>query len=504
MAYRKNKQTNQDIADTNAMLNDYKTGQYKSLNSTPTTKNAPYQRAQDFNMGTNTFPKAFKLLNINEYIAKEMAKKIVGKGFSVKSENKHIQGLIDILLEHNDIRSFMYGLEKKLSQFGASPVAITLGKDGDQTIAFWTSAIPFNSNYTRFYQDLTSINMVFPLSSGKTPNFVKLTYSPGKIKQTLQTTATGTFLDLKASKIKEIEKKYNIKEYEKVFPNIDFTPAVLFKNYPVATLWGQSFSDFDPDWNAFANLQTIMNEQAELLYYELQANKTRVYVKLSANDLKTLKKADPDLKATFFNAGIILVPGQANGINQTQLNSWIEVQAGNPNLEGYWNNINNMIEFAEKITGIGKDSESEAIQTATEISSQNASKNETIQLKINLRQTDLKKLIAKSICLMDLTLNYRDTLQNISVSIKENIGTDKQQQISDFAMLMNMGLKTKKDYFIEIEGMSETEAQEKVDALNKEYDKQNEFNELDIKNQDESDLNANESDIEQNTENTNE
>lgn len=421
-------------------------------------KEAKKLNKQDFNVGTNTFPKDFKGVNLNEIIANLSAKKVAGRAVTAQSENAYIQKLLDNILETNDLYDFVFASCKYVSEFGAKITAIIKSKDNK---IYFSDGFPFNTNYTNFFSNLTSFYGYVPV--GRVAQaYIKYNINSTEIQVLGQNAEPIT--DAKALAL--IKQKYNI-ENKKEIHNLGFTPAVLFQNYPTPKLWNLAFADFYPDWNPVNCFQPILNELTELIYYELQANKTRVFTKLNPKEWEQIKN-----KSLFFDAGINILPNYAESINSGQLTNWLEIQQGNPIIGVYIEAINDIVNTALKMVGLSTENDNNAVmRTATEVTYNNSSDYETVMVKRQTMEKALKELLIKSILILDTkkTLNYEKVKQLLQVEIKDNIGIDKQERIAEYSQLLSLGLKTPLDYYIEIEGMTEQEANEKYQNVKNFY-----------------------------------
>lgn len=416
---------------------------------------------QDFNLGTNTFPKDFKGVNLNEIIANLSAKKVAGRAVNAQSENRYIQKLLDQILETNDLYDFVFSSCKYVSEYGAKITAIIKSKDNK---IYFADGFPFNTNYTNFFSNLTSFYGYVPIGR----------LAQAYIKYGINSTSIEVLgLDndpiTDEKLLKTINNKYKI-ENKIEQHNLGFVPAVLFQNYPVPKLWNLAFADFYPDWNPVNCFQPILNELTELIYYELQANKTRVFTKLNPKEWEQIKNSN-----LFFDAGVNILPNYAESINTGQLTNWLEIQQGNPIISTYIEAINDIVNTALTMVGLSNNQDNDAtMRTATEVMYNNSSDYETIMVKRQTMEKSLKELLIKSILILDNNkkLNYEQVKQLLQVEIKDNIGIDKQERLSEYSQLLSLGLKTPFDYYIEVEGMTEKEAFAKYENVKNFYKKE--------------------------------
>ena len=390
------------------------------------------------------YPIKFYGINLLEYIAECFKQKVFGKGVEIKTENPDLEVLIKEIFSGIDLFSFCNENESLVSVWGASIIFIEFVEGKIR----WILANPWNLNIMNFLDDITKSRLMLTLGSG-----IEMKVDFDLNKTTIEY-VIGAELDEN-----EVRRKYGLRDYS-IVHNFNQKPVYFFLNKPSFNIYGTTLSQRKPDMMNCIGYQTMINKIMQTAYYELQMGKTRAYGMLSKQQYREMQQIPNGIFKAF-----------CSGINATLLNSkqdmvpgaqpkWLEVIQANPVFENYLNSINTIIQFAKMAVGLSNEDDSRGLQkTQLEIDYINSDSNETVAIRKKWRCHQIKELVIRSILIADPRWSEEKLKEEIHISLRENLGTDRAKRIEECAQLEALGLISKKGMLQQIYDLDKIEAE---------------------------------------------
>ena len=351
-------------------------------------------------------------INLREWTSLEMAKKIVGNNIQVLVNDLNDKQLINDLKKLDRDNSFLetcYNLVKTMSIFGFMFVAI-IKQNGD---VLWSFPKPYQTNsYVRYKKKIVEGIFITKLGDG-----VKFRYIKKTVLKNNKLIVETWLSDEQWKPVQQVNKVETI-----LNPKAEYLH--IFKNYPVINPWESGYQEAYPDGLYVKSFQSLIDQTWNTLYTELKTNITRVHIKLTAHEISMLEKSNPNYYNDFTNAGIVVVPSYDNaGMNM--LTTWIEVQAGAPNLDIYINTLNELFDsYREAIGFTPKKHNKTSFRTASEVQYVKNTDSETILIKRNFLKKQFKHLVINSLIILNNAYEYDDLEEKLEVFLHQVIAED--------------------------------------------------------------------------------
>ena len=397
-----------------------------------------------------SYPIKFYGINLLEFVAELFKQKVFGKGVEIKTEDPELELLIKELFKDIDLFSFCNENETLVSIWGASIIFIEFVEGRIR----WILANPWNLNIKNFLDDITQSKLLMNLGTG-----IEM-----KVEFDLNKTTISYVIGSELNE-NEIRNKYGLKDYS-INHNFNQKPVYFFLNKPSFNIYGTTLSQRKPDMMNCIGYQTMINKIMQTAYYELQMGKTRAYGMLTKQQYKEMSQIPNGIFKAF-----------CSGINATLLNSkqdmvpgtqpkWLEVIQANPVFENYLNSINTIIQFTKMAVGLSNEDDSRGLQKTTlEIDYINSDSNERIAIRKKWRCHQIKELVIRSILIADPRWTEEKLQEEIHISLRENLGTDRAKRIEECAQLEALGLISKKGMLQQIYDLDKIEAEIKWEEI---------------------------------------
>ena len=438
----------------------------------------------DFYLGTNAWPSNdFNGIKLRELSALRTATAIYGSDIKidVSKENPRLKEFIRALDDDVNFLDFMYGLERLIHIYGASIVLVTAIGDPALKKYKWVIPAPFGSNYNyMFYNDLESVKVTCLINRGnQTACYAMFDYTKDYLRidgfadQALtQNVNDKNTNDVARKEFNDFITRNRLRPYQKNITGE--VPALLIKNRNTIAGFNTAFSEFLPEGSHAQGFQALMNQAVATLMYELRANVTRIFLRLSKAEIDTIK-SNLSLKQLhgFYNAGVYFAERSSAGLTGDNTTSWMEIQEGNPKLDLYLGAIREIKNIFLDSIELSESKNTEGLRTATEIRTVKKNEYEIINLKRGLRTKFIKEMIIKTLNYHNGQMKYYGLDSEIipfeesdfSVEINSIAEQDRSALIQEQIMLVNNGLQDRLSALKVIYNIKDEDAETKLDAI---------------------------------------
>ena len=448
----------------------------------------PNRDKNDFYLGSNIFPSYdFNLVKLREMSAMKTATLLYGNGIKVdvSKTNPALKEFVQRLNEDNNFLDFMFTIERIIHIYGASITLINPLKSNHDGQAHykWVFSNPFGGQYSYlFWNDLDSAQATCRLTHGKGESiYIFYNYNRYELK-------IEGFVDAQAKVpisegngaqkqiFHEFLTQNNLNTLIKNESGI--VPAVIIKNYPTSTAYGNGFEEFLPEGSHLAGLQPVINQMAPTIMWELMANVTRAYLRMSEEEFNDMmKNLNADTVGKFISKGIFNV-NPAGHTAQQQSENFFELQVANPQILQYLQALKEIIDLYLSLIGLSPVSLQEDTQrTATEVKSKTQNEFQVITLKRPLREEMLKLLIKRTVQFhngySEDQIKWDDA--DITITLNPTIEMDITEKVALQTQLLQMGLTTRIMAIQNIHNMTEEDAEELVKKIDAEQEIQREI-----------------------------
>ncbi|WP_342266207.1 hypothetical protein [Spiroplasma endosymbiont of Villa modesta] len=399
------------------------------------------------------------LVNLSEMVANHGSKLLWGNGYTLTSEDDDYKRAIEKLKEWNNFDSLFYQDCHIKSGYGYSIIQIDKSKAGRIALNF---AQPYaQSRVARVLETEYSASTWSRLQYDDQSIYVKTTYTPNQIIRYF-TSDTVTLDGLQ----KEISDDLKLPLIEN--HNLGIIPVKFMQNLPKKNFFGGVIGDYYPDNTACKGLQKLLNHTFEIVWKELEYNRTRVFANITQQEVNQSKTAF-DFKKLF---GDFILQTNLRSVGSTSGTLPIAVIQGTPILDKYVEFIQFIIDKYFEANGYSPVNDTTSQKTEAEVLITNSRDMETTRIKRTLNQSDWNEIFQRCFILMGLDGDK----SKWTFEIKENTITDRLKSLEIDEAELRLGITNIKRIIVKRYGVSEEEAQQIINE-NRKYQKEEiEFN----------------------------
>lgn len=399
------------------------------------------------------------MINLQEIIANHGSKLLWGNGYTLTSEDEEYKKAIEKLKEWNNLDSLFYQDCHIKSGYGYSITQIDRTKTGRIVLTF---AQPYaQSRVARVLETEYSASTWSRIQYDDQSIFVKTTYTPNQIiRYFTSDTVTLDGLQEKISKDLQLPLIEN--------HNLGIIPVKFMQNLPKKNFFGGVIGDYYPDMTPVKSLQKLLNKTFEIIWKELEYNRTRVFADITEQEINQSKTAF-DMKKLF---GDFVLQTNLRSLGSTSGTPPIAIIQGNPVLDKYADFIQFIIDKAFEGSGYSPVNDTTSQKTEAEVLITNSRDMETTRIKRTLNQSDWNEIFQRCFILMGLDGDK----SKWTFEIKENTITDRLKSLEIDEAELRLGITNIKRIIVKRYGVSEEEAQQIINE-NRKYQKEEiEFN----------------------------
>ncbi len=399
------------------------------------------------------------MINLQEIIANHGSKLLWGNGYTLTSEHEEYKRAIEKLKEWNNLDSLFYQDCHIKSGYGYSITQIDRTKTGRIVLTF---AQPYaQSRVARVLETEYSASTWSRIQYDDQSIFVKTTYTPNQIiRYFTSDTVTLDGLQEKISKDLQLPLIEN--------HNLGIIPVKFMQNLPKKNFFGGVIGDYYPDMTPIKGLQKLLNHTFEIIWKELEYNRTRVFADITEQEINQSKSAFEFKK--LFDDFILQTNLKSYGNSSGTLP--IAIIQGNPVLDKYADFIQFIIDKAFEGSGYSPVNDTTSQKTEAEVLITNSRDMETTRIKRTLNQSDWNEIFQRCFILMGLDGDK----SKWTFEIKENTITDRLKSLEIDEVELRLGITNIKRIIVKRYGVSEEEAIQIINE-NRKYQKEEiEFN----------------------------
>ncbi|WP_342217579.1 hypothetical protein [Spiroplasma endosymbiont of Amphimallon solstitiale] len=399
------------------------------------------------------------LINLQEIIANHGSKLLWGNGYTLTSEHEEYKRAIKKLKEWNNLDSLFYQDCHIKSGYGYSIVQIDKSKTGRISLNF---AQPYaQSRVARVLETEYSASTWSRIQYDDQSIFVKTTYTPNQIiRYFTSDTVTLDGLQEKISKDLQLPLIEN--------HNLGIIPVKFMQNLPKKNFFGGVIGDYYPDMTPIKGLQKLLNHTFEMIWKELEYNRTRVFADITEQEVNQTKTAF-DMKKLF---GDFVLQTNLRSLGSTSGTPPIAIIQGSPVLDKYADFIQFIIDKTFEGAGYSPVNDTTSQKTEAEVLITNSRDMETTRIKRTLNQSDWNEIFQRCFILMGLDGDK----SKWTFEIKENTIIDRLKSLEIDEAELRLGITNIKRIIVKRYGVSEEEAQQIINE-NRKYQKEEiEFN----------------------------
>ena len=417
-------------------------------------------------------PSASNGIDLRQLVARKASNKLWGNGYILESENEKVQKIIDLLEKENKLYMFFYKTEMILSAYGGSLVTLDFSKEN---IPILGNGFPYGTSRIANFNSFPQGAMVWlRLTDSDNNNYLLITYTLKNGYCEIKRSFVNSYDSINAgSASSKLLEKYKLKEV--TYLDIDFVPVEFIPNFPHQNFYGGgTLGLFTPDNLAVSNLQTIFNNAINFVNYELLANRTRIFGKLSPQEMQNLNAQS----LTGLNPTVINERKKALE-NLVRSGVWIEAENGipsassrtidlliaDPKFDKYLSLLQGIADMYVEGSGYSNKQDGNTQKTEFEVTVSKEFDVETNRVKKTLRQLQYSYLFEK---LFKAYGCSEQEAKEFTFEIKENISIDRNKEIERQATLMNMGLQSKEGAYKSINQTSQNQTKEGLEKLQNE------------------------------------
>lgn len=381
------------------------------------------------------------MLNLQEMVANHASKLLWGNGYTLTSEFKDYKQAIKKIQEWNNLDSLFYQDCHIKSAYGYSIIQIDRSKTGRISLNF---AQPYaQSRVARVLDTEESASTWSRLQYDDQSIYVKTTYTKNQIKR--QFTSDTTTLDSIQEKISKDLQLPLIENH-----NLGILPVKFMQNLPKKNFFGGVIGDYYPDNTACKGLQKLLNHTFEMIWKELEYNRTRAFLDITEQEINKSKTAF-DMKKLL---GDFVLQANLRSVGSTSGSPPIAILQGNPVLDKYANFIQFIIDKYFEGNGYSPVNDTTSQKTEAEVLITNSRDMETTRIKRTLNQSDWNEIFKRCFILMGLD----GDISKWTFEIKENTITDRLKSLEIHERKLALDLTNRKRILVQEEGVSEEEA----------------------------------------------
>lgn len=399
------------------------------------------------------------MLNLQEMVANHAAKLLWGNGYNLTSEYPEYKKAIEKLKQWNNLDSLFYQDCHIKSVYGYSIVQIDRTKSERISLNF---AQPFaQSRITRVLDTEESASTWSRLQYDDQSIYVKTTYTKNQIKR--QFTSDTVTLDGLQEKISKDLQLPLIENH-----NLGILPVKFMQNLPKKNFFGGVIGDYYPDMTPCKGLQKLLNHTFEMIWKELEFNRTRAFLDITEQEINMSKNAFEMKKLV----GDFILQANLRSVGSTSGTPPIAILQGNPVLDKYANFIQFIIDKYFEGCGYSPINDTTSQKTEAEVLITNSRDMETTRIKRTLNQSDWNDIFQRCFILMGL----EGDKSKWTFEIKENTITDRLKSLEIDETELRLGITNIKRIIVKRYGVSEEEAEQIINENRKMQKEEIEFN----------------------------
>ncbi|WP_342254786.1 hypothetical protein [Spiroplasma endosymbiont of Zeiraphera isertana] len=395
------------------------------------------------------------MLNLTEMIANHGSKLLWGNGYTLTSEDEKYKQAIEKLKEWNNLDSLFYQDCNIKSAYGYSIIQIDRTKTGRIALNF---AQPYaQSRVARVLETEYSASTWSRLQYDDQSIYVKTTYTPNQIiRYFTSDTVTLDGLQEKISKDLQLPLIDN--------HNLGIIPVKFMQNLPKKNFFGGVIGDYYPDTTAIKGLRKLLNHTFEIMWKELDFNRTRVFLDITAQEINAMTKSDDaNTQASGYELkrliGDMILQTNLRSLGSTSGTPPIATIMGAPVLDKYADFIQFIIDKAFEGSGYSPVNDTTSQKTEAEVLITNSRDMETTRIKRTLNQSDWNEIFQRCFILMGLDGDK----SKWTFEIKENTITDRLKSLEIDEAELRLGITNIKRIIVKRYGASEEEAEQIIE-----------------------------------------